>query len=42
MGDLLVNSAIRIADAANVSGPDGPDVSLLTLGSAAIELACPS
>ncbi|MFG2914579.1 hypothetical protein ACGF0D_17025 [Kitasatospora sp. NPDC048298] len=42
VGDLLVNSAIRISDAANVSGPDGADVSLLTLGSATIELACPS
>ncbi|MGW3231462.1 hypothetical protein [Kitasatospora sp. NPDC001095] len=39
VGDLLVNSAIQIADAVSVSHPDEPDVSVLRLGSAAIELA---
>ncbi|MGW3186075.1 hypothetical protein ACWDD9_43090 [Kitasatospora sp. NPDC001119] len=42
VGELLVNSAIRIADAVHVSDPDGLDVSVLRLGPAAIELARPS
>ncbi|MFB6887725.1 hypothetical protein ACFCX4_00205 [Kitasatospora sp. NPDC056327] len=42
VGELLVNSAIRIADAVHVPDPDELDVSVLRLGPATIELARPS